>query len=682
MKTLLVIAEHPALAEGIRAALSPEQCRVVHRTTLEDAEPLLVHGLVQICVVDLELSKVQGIWLLEKLHKCAPRCPVIVYAGPGVQDWEEEAYLAGAVHVLRKPVRSRMLSELVDRLLAPALPPQAMALPTLPAEVSHPPAPAAAVPASSTQALGVLRDFSAVLTHSLDAEGMLRQFLLLLREILGVNRAAIFLRIPASTFSRANENEERRLRAVCALGLAPGLLQHFELSLEGGIGGQLLRLGRILRRNSEEARADGESQKEFEVLGVQVAVPILDRETLLGVAVFDGRITGEPLANPELELVFHLLEQVGLAIKNIWLHDQLSANHGMLAEILRELSDACVVVGGDLAILHANKMAKRCFGRASERRGGDLEFSDLPQALGTKIYQVLKTGAAISNLRFEPEDAAQAVYNVNIVPFQRQASGLPASALLLVEDLTESEQLKTLEVETSNLRLVRQMADRLAAEVGNAMTPLSAHQQLLAEKWKDPEFRASLDTALAEGVKRVTRLASQMKFLARDALLKPEPIQLGPLLEEAYQEACKYQPSKTSMLRQDAPLKPVIIHGDRAALKHALTEVMLNALQANPADPKIGVRLNADTNGSGKPALKIEVQDNGSGFSPEAAQNAAKPFYTTRVVGVGLGLTVTSKILETHRGKLEIPPPKPGQTGVVRICLPLETTDAQTAHAT
>jgi signal transduction histidine kinase len=100
---------------------------------------------------------------------------------------------------------------------------------------------------------------------------------------------------------------------------------------------------------------------------------------------------------------------------------------------------------------------------------------------------------------------------------------------------------------------------------------------------------------------------------------------------------------------------------------------MLNALQANPSDPKIGVRLQADANGGTAPGLQIEVQDNGAGFSPEAAQQASAPFFTTRNVGLGLGLTVTRKIIETHHGKLEIVAPKSGQAGVVRISLPLET---------
>jgi len=56
----------------------------------------------------------------------------------------------------------------------------------------------------------------------------------------------------------------------------------------------------------------------------------------------------------------------------------------------------------------------------------------------------------------------------------------------------------------------------------------------------------------------------------------------------------------------------------------------------------------------------------------EAAQKPLEPFFTTRNVGLGLGLTVSRKIIEIHRGKLEIIAPKSGQGGAVRISLPLD----------
>ncbi|HEX4646504.1 MAG TPA: ATP-binding protein [Verrucomicrobiae bacterium] len=681
MKTLLVLAQHPEFANAVRAALNPEEYRVIQRVSLEEAEPLLHRGLLGACVLDVESSNVQWVWMIEKLRRRVPQCPILVYTGSKKWEWEEEAYLLGVTHILSKPVSARLLNALLEGIPAKAFSAPASAPPAPLAA----PAPRAAETAQASapvaqnviQAMEILRHFSAILTHSLDADGMLKKFLLLLREIVGVNRAAIFLRGPMTTFGDKSAGEDRRcLRKGCAIGIPSGLLEHLELSFEAGIGGRLFRSGRILRRYSEEAGADQEIQQEFELLGAQVAVPMLDRETLIGVAVFDGRLTGEALTNGELELIFHLLEELGLAIKNIWLHDQLTANHEMMADIFRQLSNACVIVSENLTVLHANKAARNSFSKGG-RRNHDLEFGDLPQELGSKVYQVLKTGTAIVSFKYKPEDSPNAVFNVSVVPFQKQGSVLPASALLIAEDLTQAEQLQKLEIEAANLRLVTTMADRLAHEIGNALVPLSTHQQLLKERYRDPEFRATLETALADGTKRVSRLINQMRFLARDSSASAEAFPMEDLIEDAYQEAQKHQPAKAPRLEYKNGTKPIIVNGDRAALKHALSEVMLNALQANPSDPKIGVRVHSDANGNGPKDVQIEIQDNGAGFSSEAGQKAPAPFFTTRNVGLGLGLTVSRKIIESHQGKLEIINPKAGHSGVVRITLPL-TPDHET----
>src|SRR5688572_9664567 len=104
MKTILVLAQHPELAETLRGGLSPEQYRIVHRATVDEAEPLLAHGLASACVVDVELTGVQEIWILEKLRRRATKCPIIIYAGAKQWEWEEEAYLNGATYVLTKPI--------------------------------------------------------------------------------------------------------------------------------------------------------------------------------------------------------------------------------------------------------------------------------------------------------------------------------------------------------------------------------------------------------------------------------------------------------------------------------------------------------------------------------------------------------------------------------------------------
>src|SRR5688572_10631342 len=567
MKTVLVVAEHPELAQALPQALHADAYRVLHRSTVEEAEPLLGGGVIDVCIVDIAPGNIQGMWTIEKLRRRMPSVPVIIYVGGKPWEFEEEAYVQGVSYVITKPVRPRMLNVLLERLWRPA-PSMAVAVaprPSPPTVIRAPVMEPVRMPAgpSPTQTLSALRDFSAILTHSLSAEGLLKQFLLLLREIIGVNRAAIFLRSPVAGLGDAPRAESRRLSCACAIGLSSNLLEHFQLSFETGIASRVLQSGRILRRYFDESATDPEVEKEFELLGAQVAVPILDRETLIGVAAFDGRVTGEPLGNNELELIFHLLEELGLAVKNIWQHDQLAENHGLLTNILRELSSACVLVSRDLTILHANKTARSYFGKAG-RRSGELEFADLPMVLGSKVFQVLKTGTAIATFRYQPPDQPNVIYQVTIMPFQAQSSGLPTSVLLVVEDQTQSEHLKHLEIEAANLRLVRTMADRLAHEVGNALVPLSTHQQLLGDKFRDPEFRASLDHALADGVKRISRLINQMRFLAREGAASRETLPLSDLIVEAFQDAQKHQPAKASKLKQEAAEQPIILAGDHA----------------------------------------------------------------------------------------------------------------------
>lgn len=673
MKTVLVLAHNLEVVEAIREGVNSENYRIIHRRGLEESEPLLNPALLHFCILDADSPNVQGMWTIEKLRQRIPQCPLIVYTGEEHWEWEEEAYLKGVSYILEKPIRPRLLNALLDRISVK--PSTSIPRPPPPPSFSRPSeASQAASPSTPTafQALEVLRHFSAILTHSLDAQAMLRKFLLLVREIVGVNRAAIFLREPAATFRGMPTGEETpRLHNACAIGLQPGLLEHFELSLEAGIGGHLFRSGRILRRYSEEVRQDLEMQQEFELLGAQVAIPILDRETLVGAAVFDGRVTGEPLVNAELELIFHLLEELGLAIKNIRLHDQLAANHEMMADIFRQLSSACVVVSRELVVLHANKTAHSYFGKQN-RRNAELEFSDLPPALGTKVYQVLKTGTAIPTFQYKP-DGKTDVYNVSVVPFQKQFSALPISALLMVEDVTQAEQLKKREAEANNLRLVTQVAERLAHEVGNALVPLSTHQQLLNERFEDPEFRTSLETAMDVGTKRVLRLVTQMRLLARHKLEKKELL-IQPLVEEAYKEAQKHHLGIAPKISYELDSPTLAISGDPLALRSALAEILLNSLQVNTLDLRITVRTRVESNGNGHQDVQIEIQDNGPGFTLEARQKVPTAFYTTRTVGLGLGLTVARKVIEAHHGKLEFPNDRQGSK--TRVTLPLAAIEA------
>lgn len=670
VKTLLVLSPHPDSAEAIRVGLDPKQYRVVHRTNAEGAEPLLAHGLADICIADVELTTVQSAWSLEKLKRAAPKIPLIVYTGARQWEWEEEAYLRGAERVLTKPVRPRTLEAVLERLAKPSIP-EVQSVVAREPRAGNKAEPASQVTPAAAHTLSVLRNCSIILGYSLDAEAMLRQFLLLLREILSINRAVIFLRRPVTSLGQGDSSSGTGFRVACSVGLPTSLLQHFELGITSGIGAHILQSGHILRRDSDETKADREIAKEFELLGAQVAIPVLDRESVLGVAVFDGRITGEPLLSSELQLVFHLLEQLGLAIKNIWLHDQVAANHELMTGIMRELNSACLVISSEMVVLHANKMARRFFGRPERRN--ELDFSDLPQGIGAKVYQVLQTGAGLSGYTHQPEDSPGAIYSINIVPFARQTTGLPSSVLLIAEDLSQAQVLKRLEIESASLRLVRDMAQGLTHEMGNALTRLNTYQQLLGEhlgkRNVSTDFLKSMESDAGSDLRRMGRLVNQMRHLSSDTVTSEETFPLEPLIKEAFQEASRLHTADNPRLTCEPGIKTVVLSGNRVALKHALTEILLNGLQAGGSAPSILVKANFNAISNGKPSLILEFRDDGPGFTEETASKATAPFFTTRNVGLGLGLTVSRKIVENHHGRLEIGPGN-GPAGGVKIFFP------------
>src|SRR5438445_1391197 len=118
---------------------------------------------------DAESANVQGLWSIEKVRRRIPDCPLLVYTGSKQWEWEEEAYLQGVSHVLTKPVRGRLLNEILARLWsggtpAPATPVSLVPVPmarSLPAEVTRP---AESPVMSPVHTVTLLRDFSAILT--------------------------------------------------------------------------------------------------------------------------------------------------------------------------------------------------------------------------------------------------------------------------------------------------------------------------------------------------------------------------------------------------------------------------------------------------------------------------------------------------------------------------------------
>ncbi len=202
MRTFLVIAPDSAITGAIRAALDPENNRVIEQAGFRGDELRIMAPSIDACLLDVDLTSVEAIRTIEQFRRVLPRCPMIIYTSHSHPTWEEDAYLLGVNHILTKPVRGRLLQSLLDRLCT-AKPPgetRPPEQPKLSIAQNRPAAEPGAVPA---RMLELLRNCSSILCHSLSAEPLLKEFVLLLREILGVNRAVIFLRQPPNVLGAA-----------------------------------------------------------------------------------------------------------------------------------------------------------------------------------------------------------------------------------------------------------------------------------------------------------------------------------------------------------------------------------------------------------------------------------------------------------------------------------------------
>ena len=117
MRTLLVITRHPTFAQAIETSLDAALYRVIQKEDAVSAGALLARGAIDAVVLDIEHITGLATRAIEEVRALGPDCPLVVFAGPGPRPWEEDAYLLGAAHVLEKPVRARLLENLLARAL-------------------------------------------------------------------------------------------------------------------------------------------------------------------------------------------------------------------------------------------------------------------------------------------------------------------------------------------------------------------------------------------------------------------------------------------------------------------------------------------------------------------------------------------------------------------------------------
>lgn len=664
MNRILVIAAHAHTAESLKTLIPADRFSIVHLPRADLIRESLPPSCIDLCLLDSDLIDAGGIRLVDEVRRYLPDVPLVAAVSASLREWEEDAILHGVSFVLKKPLRSALVTTVFTRLLAGGIVtgPERQPEHAPPAAAETRPS-LAGVPSN----LEILRDFSRLFSHSLNVRTLLHEFVLKLREVISVNRIAIFLQPPQNPFLPGPVAASRRLPCACSAGIAADLYRFFELSLDGGIGAAIASHGRILQADLSTGLS-ADARREFEILGGHIAIPILDRERLLGIAVLGGRLTGLRLNDQELQLLFHLLEELGLAIKNSWLHDQLATNHRLLANILGQMGAGCLVIARDLTVLQANPALGRVLNLpASEGRG--LSFADLPQRLASMLYEVLNGGRESACAHYLHETRTLLV---TVTAFRLEDKAATSAILVTIEDHTAIEAARRAEVGKEHTRLIALIAEKFSHEIRNALLSLDTHRQLIPTDYGREEFRISLETSLSRETARILRCSDQLAFLARPLNEPVEIHPLGELLQQAeiYASLHTAVPVRLKQLNTSGDLR---ILCEPRSLRHAFGEVILNAAQSAKAAEASEITVRAETVVvDGVRRCRIGVVNPSVGFSPEAATRAFEPFYTTRSVGLGLGLAVTKKILRDHGGDAEVFARPHGALGDIVVTLPVQ----------
>jgi two-component system nitrogen regulation sensor histidine kinase NtrY len=236
------------------------------------------------------------------------------------------------------------------------------------------------------------------------------------------------------------------------------------------------------------------------------------------------------------------------------------------------------------------------------------------------------------------------------------------------ELLAQKERL----VQTERVAAWRELARRLAHELKNPLFPLQLTvENLIRARTQTPEqfeevFQESSQTLLAEisNLKKIIGRFSEFSKMPQPQL---QAVQINEIVSAVAQlfQAQFQTPGRNAIIcdiQLDEQLEPIAADPD--LLHRALSNLVLNAMDAMPDGGKLTMRTQAEASGA-----IIEVADTGSGLTQEECERIFTPYYTSKQHGTGLGLAIVQSVVSDHGGRISVHS-QPGRGTTFRIELP------------
>ncbi len=334
--------------------------------------------------------------------------------------------------------------------------------------------------------------------------------------------------------------------------------------------------------------------------------------------------------------------------------------------VLAGLPDAVIAVDASLRIVFWNAAAEVLTERSARRVEGRLVKEVFPAEASVvrRLGETLATGES----RSEPEalverpDGRQVPVSIVTAPlFGRD--GAVEAAVAVLRDLSRIRQLEAEVRRGETLAAAGRMAVGLAHEIRNPLGAIRGAVQLLRRELGAESRLSEYTDVLLTEVDRVNRIIEMLLDLARPVQLRLVPLNLHQLLERValLAEAGARERNITIARRYDPSLPPIL--GDEDRLLQVFHNLVRNAMDALQEGGRLTLTTRASLNplfgkvdlGVGpRNMVEAVVADEGTGIPAAVRAKIFDPFFTTKDKGLGLGLALCHRILEEHRGAIQV----------------------------
>lgn len=403
---------------------------------------------------------------------------------------------------------------------------------------------------------------------------------------------------------------------------------------------------------------------------------ILDQVNELSVGQFEARLQVD--RKDELGLLANKINAMADSLGNYTreLTQKNEENRSMkeyLESIISQTADAIHITDIEGRVLLVNPAFESLYGWKSEEIiGSHLDFippfeeEDNRLAWRQEEEAYGKTVSVVTETVRLRKDGSCVEVGISVSPIYDQEGKITAF-ISISRDMTEHNKMDELLRRSEKLTTVGQLAAGVAHEIRNPLTTLRGFLQMQQQTKTINTMHT--DVMLAE-LDRINLIVSEFLILA-----KPQAVQfqtkdvrftVGDVVSLLDSEAHLHNIEFEVLFSQ----QPVFVHCEENQLKQVFINVLKNAMEAMPKGGKIALQLEA---GQGGQAV-LRVIDEGEGIAKERLHKLGEPFYTNKEKGTGLGLMVSQRIIESHRGTMLIES-ELGKGTVVTITLPLASAE-------